>query len=763
MGVPINAVITRTSPTDTYGIHDEQLFIGSYRSVADSTERDAIDVSMRTEGMCVKTLDTGDVHELQSDLTTWVTPPLGFGGAAGGSLILNGDASGAGAVPGTITLTLASVVAPSTKGTAARTITATVNAKGLITAFADQLISITEAQVINLVSDLAAKISSTEKGANNGVATLDAGGHIPAGQLNLSLLNLINTWSAGTNTPALADGVGTVGDGYMVTVGGTQNLGSGNQTFAVGDAVIYFGSLTWLKVSTTFTGIQQIVTASGTLVGASVTLNSTLQINDATNRRYQTDLQKAIQDAAVTAGATAVNRYALLSELSGGITVTNEWNTPETYEDGLNSLGEGTISTQMMNTLTNPITGVAYTTASMLAAYTFLPPTATASTWTYADVCVETAFRRMELAFGSAAITFHDNRIYQYNQSHAKPGVSQWSSFFKPDSWVFQGNSSRHFNISGIAQPIWYRIPPNQSVAFGGSNAWTGYKTLMYNLSMYGANLGVRGNGDTCLIDSATYGSIYQGCVFSSADIGAQFYGCLHGQIIGGSCGGNSRSGIKITTGAGDGIEAPRWTGASLTNSASNGFSVSMANINCANGAFAGVEAYGSDQVTVAGSNKPMAFEGTGGTQSDHHVFIDGQMSQLVKTCTVEQLHLEQTARVSHICIKDYGQVITAYINRISPFLTGTPVLIEARTNPAGSGTVQILVEKLPNLDTGWKFRQIGGGSSGRWTASMCQLFDENNFYNPLNWSQTTIDGLVGVIPNSINATQFAQIIAKTN
>lgn len=54
-------------------------------------------------------------------------------------------------------------------------------------------------------------------------------------------------WNASTNSPSLADGSGTAGDYYDVTTAGTQNLGSGNITFTVGDVVKYNGS-TWYKI-----------------------------------------------------------------------------------------------------------------------------------------------------------------------------------------------------------------------------------------------------------------------------------------------------------------------------------------------------------------------------------------------------------------------------------------------------------------------------------------------------------------------------------
>jgi len=53
-------------------------------------------------------------------------------------------------------------------------------------------------------------------------------------------------WDASTNTPTIADGTGNNGDYYIVSVAGTQDLGSGSITFNVGDAVIYDGvSAVW--------------------------------------------------------------------------------------------------------------------------------------------------------------------------------------------------------------------------------------------------------------------------------------------------------------------------------------------------------------------------------------------------------------------------------------------------------------------------------------------------------------------------------------
>lgn len=90
-------------------------------------------------------------------------------------------------------------------------------------------------------------IPVTEKGAPNGVATLDGGGKIPASQLPNSVMELQGEWNASTNTPTLIDGTGNPGDVWEVTTAGTQDLGSGPITFAVGDWAVYGADNIWYK------------------------------------------------------------------------------------------------------------------------------------------------------------------------------------------------------------------------------------------------------------------------------------------------------------------------------------------------------------------------------------------------------------------------------------------------------------------------------------------------------------------------------------
>jgi hypothetical protein len=107
-------------------------------------------------------------------------------------------------------------------------------------------------------------VSTYGYGLANGVATLDSGGKIPASQLPSSVMEYKGTWNASTNTPTLADGTGDNGDVYLVNVAGSQNLGSGTISFAVGDWVVYNGTI-WQK-SLNSNAVASVFGRTGTIV-----------------------------------------------------------------------------------------------------------------------------------------------------------------------------------------------------------------------------------------------------------------------------------------------------------------------------------------------------------------------------------------------------------------------------------------------------------------------------------------------------------------
>jgi len=80
-------------------------------------------------------------------------------------------------------------------------------------------------------------------------------------------------WNAASNTPALADGTGTAANFYYVSSAGTQNLGSGNITFAVNDIVIYNGTI-WQQM-TVSNSVTTVFGRPGAVVASAGDYNST--------------------------------------------------------------------------------------------------------------------------------------------------------------------------------------------------------------------------------------------------------------------------------------------------------------------------------------------------------------------------------------------------------------------------------------------------------------------------------------------------------
>jgi hypothetical protein len=126
----------------------------------------------------------------------------------------------------------------------------------------------------------------SEKGVSNGYASLDSGGKVPISQLPSSIMEYKGTWNAATNTPTLANGTGDTGDVYICNVAGTVNFGAGPLTFAVGDYVIYSGSI-WQRSSGavgTVTSVAASITGDAIgITGSPITTSGTLALAFAGN------------------------------------------------------------------------------------------------------------------------------------------------------------------------------------------------------------------------------------------------------------------------------------------------------------------------------------------------------------------------------------------------------------------------------------------------------------------------------------------------
>ena len=188
---------------------------------------------------------------------------------------------------------------------------------------------------------LATKINLTEKGASNGVATLDATGRVPYSQLPESAMEYQGTWDASTNTPTLADGVGTNGDFYVVSAGGTVNFGTAasprNVTFYINDRVIYDGNThQWARLPAgevrSVNGHSGDVTLTASDVGAATS----------------TDITNAINALDVTDTAVSGKYVSAVSETDGKITVTRA-DLPASGVTGVKGNNESTYRTGNVN------------------------------------------------------------------------------------------------------------------------------------------------------------------------------------------------------------------------------------------------------------------------------------------------------------------------------------------------------------------------------------------------------------------------------
>jgi hypothetical protein len=64
-GVQVTGFVAPSDTADVYPAHTEEYGRGGYRTVQDLTDRDAITVERRVEGMLVNVVDTGVVYQLQ--------------------------------------------------------------------------------------------------------------------------------------------------------------------------------------------------------------------------------------------------------------------------------------------------------------------------------------------------------------------------------------------------------------------------------------------------------------------------------------------------------------------------------------------------------------------------------------------------------------------------------------------------------------------------------------------------------------------------
>lgn len=121
------------------------------------------------------------------------------------------------------------------------------------------------------------QLGAATAGAAIGIATLDASGKIPVSQLPSVVMEYQQAWDPSTNTPTLADGSGTNGFVYRVSVahtGAISGLSDPSMTvFFVGDLVIYSGAIGEYQRAPSADGVTSVNGAVG-----AVTVNAISQL-----------------------------------------------------------------------------------------------------------------------------------------------------------------------------------------------------------------------------------------------------------------------------------------------------------------------------------------------------------------------------------------------------------------------------------------------------------------------------------------------------
>lgn len=216
--------------------------------------------------------------------------------------------------------------------------------------------------------------NSANKWVANGYASLDAWAKVPLSQIPSSVIGALNyqwSWNASTNTPTLSDGTGSKWLYYVVTVAGSQNLGSWAITYDAWDWVVHNGSI-WERLNdwdvTTVNGQSWVVTLTKTDIwlwnvdntsdatknSATVTLtNKTIALWSNTISWTIAQFNTAVTDAdlATLDGTETLTNKTLTSPIISTISNTGTITLP-TSTDTL--VGRATTDTLTNKTLTAP-------------------------------------------------------------------------------------------------------------------------------------------------------------------------------------------------------------------------------------------------------------------------------------------------------------------------------------------------------------------------------------------------------------------------
>jgi len=569
-------------------------------------------------------------------------------------------------------------------------------------------------------------IPLTQKATANGVATLDGTGKVPAAQINISGFNYQNSWNATTNTPALADGVGTVGDVYIVGVGGSRNLGSGVIVFSVNDTVIYNGTV-WQRFPAVGVGVTSVNGDSGPVVNfdadgigsgvINVFVTPDMYDGLANAGNAINALNPAVDEATLAAAITSaqqlttneldsihnaqgalsstnvlISTQALASALSGFSVIASgngQYYVQAQEKNGIKA-GDGTLRT---------LASLGYSTPTANAAFPLtasLRGSINVNTTSYANVVWQEALFDAFLSNRWRNLSTYDNSPFIFAgppiiipNAKSSPTNNTDSQQFKIDF-----NNQLLFDQSGLGQPLFLKEPLNQTDA----------DTNCIDNRFEFCNAKIRGTSVTGSIGmkiGATRSASFSRIEYQNWDIGQQTGFCLNAEyntVNTASC----NVGMKI---------APGWWSGAGTATAGNQALVQNCRYRMTSTAQIGLQLYAVDSTTVS----KCTLEGTNALVG---IDIDVLGATVSKNTIIENTHIEAggavkfTDSVVRFTGREYGTLVldTAF-NQAGATNT---VLVNA-TNTQGTTIIRMENCRPNNGGSTWKLRNKNTGGASGW------------------------------------------------
>jgi hypothetical protein len=692
--VPVSAPIDTYALSNTYPTHKANRGKGGYMTTDNLTTLAAISADRREKNMCVFVDSEGKEYRLQADLTTWVVAaPTGI------------DPSD---------LMLKSQYDPNDDGV----VTNSDQLGGQVGSYYLSRTNHTGTQAISTVTGLQAALDAKVDDSQVGVSVASlVAGTVPVGQLPFSSTAYLGSYNANTNTPTLTNGFGTAGEWYWCNVSGSAGPQGATTS---GQAVVYNGSI-W-ETASTVTG--SIISVNGQTSSAVV-----LDLDDIadTASRAAVSPDEAAGIAASPNPVTASNPVATQADLTSLIVVGNGYFLPELFANG-HTLGDGTL--RLLNTLTNPATGVAYTNLSAGAVWTRVNSAYTINVTTMSIDWI--AWQEAMLAMaqdGYSKISSPGGRGYCPSQSIVLPfDQTAVSQYRRSKKFIFDLAGSVMANRSSTNFQIFDKYPANQAQANGLQLDYA-YKFMDGTFIGRGTNA----DADCAIRLGGTSGSTLENINFESLGIGADFQFCLQASVIGCEVTDFGKYGVTLR----DGL----WSGAGANIAQSNNNVIQQFRSYSGSGKTPTAAIYLNGNrntwINTAG------FEGSNGCE--HQIFYDYNGATTVKNLlNLENIDFENAgaSRAGVRVRSNSGQILwRAFNTQVSA--ANMAVLLEAEeagqpnTNPIGVA----LEWSAYNNNPGWKLRNVG---NPKWYIYNNEMNDNGSIFSAANWD--TANG--GTIPS---------------